>query len=68
MAEKETASIGICGAQGHRHGPGCGHEAVEHEGHTDYIVEGRLHHQHGDHCHDHGPAPLKSPAASESVA
>jgi DNA-binding transcriptional ArsR family regulator len=45
-----------CGAheQGHRHGPGCGHEAVPHGDHTDYLVEGHLHHPHGDHCDDHG--------------
>jgi len=40
---------------GHRHGPGCGHEAVPHGDHVDYLVEGRLHHPHGDHCDDHGP-------------
>jgi hypothetical protein len=39
----------------HRHGPGCGHEPVPHGDHTDYLVDGRLHHQHGDHCDDHGP-------------
>ena len=41
----------------HVHGEGCGHEAVEHDGHTDYVVDGHLHHVHGDHCDDHGPAP-----------
>lgn len=40
---------------GHVHGPGCGHEAVPHGDHIDYLVNGRLHHQHGDHCDDHGP-------------
>ncbi len=39
----------------HVHGPGCGHEAVPHGDHIDYLVDGRLHHQHGDHCDDHGP-------------
>lgn len=38
----------------HEHGPGCGHEAVPHGDHVDYIVNGRLHHPHGDHCDDHG--------------
>ncbi len=42
-------------ADGHRHGPGCGHEAVPHGDHVDYLVDGRLHHPHGDHCDDHGP-------------
>ncbi len=39
---------------GHRHGPGCGHEAVPHGDHTDYLVGGHLHHPHSGHCDDHG--------------
>lgn len=39
----------------HEHGPDCGHEAVEHGDHVDYVVDGHLHHPHGDHCDDHGP-------------
>jgi hypothetical protein len=27
---------------------------VPHGDHADYLVEGHLHHQHGDHCDDHG--------------
>ncbi len=42
----------------HRHGPVCGHEAVPHAGHMDYLVNGRLHHPHGDHCDDHGPVDV----------
>ena len=42
----------------HVHGPGCSHEAIKHGDHIDYIVDGRLHHQHGDHCDDHGPVEL----------
>lgn len=38
----------------HTHGPGCGHEAVAHGDHTDYVVDGHLHHAHGAHCDDHG--------------
>jgi hypothetical protein len=38
----------------HKHGPDCGHEAVPHGDHTDYLVDGHLHHQHDDHCDDHG--------------
>lgn len=46
-----------CGghAQNHQHGPGCGHEPVPHGDHTDYLVDGHLHHPHGGHCDDHGP-------------
>jgi hypothetical protein len=39
----------------HVHGPGCGHEAVQHGDHIDYVVDDHLHHPHDDHCHDHGP-------------
>jgi hypothetical protein len=39
----------------HQHGPGCGHEGVPHGDHTDYLVNGHLHHPHGNHCDDHGP-------------
>ena len=39
----------------HVHGPYCGHPAIWHDGHLDYIVDGKLHHQDGDHCDDHGP-------------
>jgi hypothetical protein len=42
----------------HQHGPNCGHEAVPHGDHVDYLVSGRLHHPHGDHCDDHGPVQL----------
>ena len=44
----------------HRHGPGCGHEAVPHGNHTDYLVDGRLHHPHENHCDDHGPLTVVS--------
>lgn len=47
------------GAKGHSeehvHGPNCGHPQIPHGDHVDYLVEGRLHHKHGDHCDDHGP-------------
>jgi hypothetical protein len=39
----------------HTHGPGCGHEAVPHGDHVDYLVGDHLHHPHDDHCDDHGP-------------
>ncbi len=38
----------------HTHGPACGHEAVPHGDHTDYLVDGHLHHPHDGHCDDHG--------------
>src|SRR5438552_13545737 len=42
-------------ANGQHHGPGCGHEAIPHGDHVDYIVDGHLHHPHDNHCDDHGP-------------
>jgi hypothetical protein len=45
--------------KGHTHGADCGHEAVPHGDHTDYLVDGHLHHQHTDHCDDHGAIATK---------
>lgn len=42
----------------HQHGESCGHEAVPHGNHTDYLVDGHLHHSHGSHCDDHGEVKL----------
>ena len=39
---------------GHAHGSNCGHEAVPHGDHSDYLVGGHLHHSHSNHCDDHG--------------
>lgn len=49
-----------CGqhAEDHAHGPSCGHDAVAHGDHTDYVVDGHLHHAHGAHCDDHGPVKV----------
>jgi len=38
----------------HTHGPRCGHDAVPHGDHIDYLVKGHLHHPHDGHCDDHG--------------
>jgi hypothetical protein len=38
----------------HVHGEGCGHEAVPHGDHVDYLVDGHLHHPHNGHCDHHG--------------
>jgi hypothetical protein len=35
---------------GHTHGVNCGHERIEHGEHSDYVVDGNVHHVHGDHC------------------
>lgn len=54
----ECNPIDTCHGNAHTHGPNCGHEAVPHGDHIDYIVDGRLHHPHGDHCDDHGPVEI----------
>jgi len=42
----------------HRHGQDCGHPVIPHGDHQDYLVDGRLHHAHGDHCDDHGSVEI----------
>ena len=37
----------------HRHAPGCGHQAVQHGDHTDFIHEGHRHAAHADHYDEH---------------
>jgi zinc transport system permease protein len=37
----------------HEHGPGCGHVAVEHGDHVDYIHDGHRHAVHGGHYDEH---------------
>jgi zinc transport system permease protein len=38
----------------HEHGPDCGHEAVAHEDHVDYLHDGHLHAAHEGHYDEHG--------------
>jgi hypothetical protein len=38
----------------HVHSPTCGHEAIPHGNHVDYLVNGHLHFPHQAHCDDHG--------------
>jgi zinc transport system permease protein len=37
----------------HEHGPGCGHVAIEHGDHIDYIHDGHRHAVHGGHYDEH---------------
>lgn len=37
----------------HVHGPGCGHVAVEHGNHVDYLHNGHRHAEHGAHYDEH---------------
>jgi zinc transport system permease protein len=41
------------GAHGHQHGPGCGHPAVEHGDHVDYLHDGHRHATQGGHYDEH---------------
>jgi hypothetical protein len=42
----------------HKHSATCGHQAVPHADHVDYLVDGHLHRQCGDHCDSHGAVQL----------
>jgi hypothetical protein len=46
-------------AHTHQHGKDCGHTAVPHGDHTDYIHDGHRHRIHGDHV-DECEGPGKS--------
>jgi hypothetical protein len=37
----------------HKHGPSCGHKAVRHGDHADYLHDGHLHAPHEDHLDEH---------------
>lgn len=37
----------------HQHGPGCGHPAIPHEDHVDYLHHGHRHAPHGAHYDEH---------------
>ncbi|MGA8845149.1 MAG: metal ABC transporter permease [Nocardioides sp.] len=37
----------------HAHGPGCGHRAVPHDDHLDYVHDGHRHAPHGRHYDEH---------------
>ncbi len=45
-----------------------GHVLIPHGSHTDYLVAGRLHHVHGDHCDDHGPVSVVTHSIKEAEA
>jgi zinc transport system permease protein len=38
---------------GHQHGPDCGHQAVPHGDHVDYLHSGHRHAPHGEHYDEH---------------
>lgn len=40
-------------AEEHEHGEGCGHEAVPHDDHVDYLHDGHRHAPHDNHYDEH---------------
>lgn len=40
----------------HKHGPECGHEAVQHGDHVDYVHDGHRHAGHDGHYDEHDAA------------
>ncbi len=48
LPEHET-----CEEHPHDHGPGCGHLAVPHDDHVDYVHDGHRHAAHGAHYDEH---------------
>jgi hypothetical protein len=40
----------------------CGHKAIPHGDHVDYLVGGHLHYPHRDHCDHHGTVEVVSHA------
>ena len=37
----------------HTHGPGCGHQGIQHGDHVDYVHDGHRHAPHGEHYDEH---------------
>jgi len=50
--EGDTVHTHVAG-HAHRHSPECGHPAVQHGTHVDYVHNGHLHASHGDHYDEH---------------
>ena len=53
----EPATHDVADEHGHQHGPDCGHPAIEHGDHVDYVHDGHRHavHEdgHGQHYDEH---------------
>ncbi|SDD67977.1 zinc transport system permease protein [Nocardioides lianchengensis] len=53
-AEEHAATHQVCDEQhAHEHGPDCGHPAVPHGDHVDYVHDGHRHAVHGRHYDEH---------------
>jgi hypothetical protein len=54
--EHKAGTAGDCkvhGKHAHKHNATCGHHAVKHGDHMDYMHDGHKHAEHGDHVDDH---------------
>lgn len=52
-AKAEPAACEVHEPHDHAHGQGCGHEAVDHDGHLDYLHDGHRHAAHAGHWDEH---------------
>ena len=50
-------------AHEHKHGSNCGHQAIKHGDHTDFLHDGHLHHVHEDHIDEHKLSDADNKAA-----
>jgi len=55
-------------ATAHTHNDKCGHTAVKHDTHTDYVDGGEFHAQHTNHYDNHGVATSANETATRAVA
>lgn len=53
FAAGEPDAHEACAEHPHDHGPGCGHLAVPHDDHVDYVHDGHRHAAHGSHYDEH---------------
>jgi zinc transport system permease protein len=51
--EVEPDQHEVCDGHAHEHGPDCGHLAVPHNDHVDYVHDGHRHAAHGRHYDEH---------------
>ena len=52
-SDEPLPHVAVPESHAHRHGADCGHRAVEHGDHVDYVHDGHRHANHGDHYDEH---------------
>ena len=53
FAAGHAAPLAVSDEHEHVHGPDCGHPAVPHDDHVDYVHDGHRHAEHGSHYDEH---------------